>query len=85
MSADNYFVVRKHPKGGYTYVTGFESDKENWDSHLHVNIPVTDNHFNYPTYKEALAAALEDYSEYGVTTHPECEEQELVFRAEITE
>jgi hypothetical protein len=37
MSADNYYVVRKHPAGGFTYVD----------------------------------AAVRDFSEYGVTVHPE--------------
>ena len=71
MSADNYYVVRKHPEGGYTYVMGFASDS----IHEHA-IPVKRGRFgwdqSWPTVEEALHAAIGDYSEYGVSVHPEC-------------
>jgi hypothetical protein len=76
MSSDNYFVVRKHIDGGYTYVTGFESDPENVGETVFLDIPVGKHHPTYYSYEEALTAALEDYSEYGVVTHPECAEDE---------
>lgn len=85
MSSDNYYVVRKNPKGGYSYVQGFESDPRNTGEEVFVDIPVTDVSKVYATYKDCLEAALEDYSEYGVVTHPECEEAEVSMRAEITE
>lgn len=85
MSSDNYYVVRKNPKGGFSYVQGFESDPRNTEEDVFVDIPVTDVSKVYKTYKECLEAALEDYSEYGVVTHPECEDEELLIRAEITE
>jgi hypothetical protein len=72
VSSDNYYVVRKNPKGGFSYVQGFESDPENYASSVFVDIPVTDVSKVYDTYDECLEAALEDYSEYGVVTHPEC-------------
>lgn len=28
MSADNYYVVKPHPEGGFTYVMGFASDDD---------------------------------------------------------
>lgn len=27
MSADNYLLIRRHPRGGYAIVTGFASDQ----------------------------------------------------------
>lgn len=83
MSSDNYFVVRKHPKGGYTYVTGFDSDsRHNEDTgQKYLDIPVRRWNLKYKSYAEALEAALEDYSEYGVWTHPECNEEEAKYKA----
>lgn len=73
MSADNYYVVRLHPEGGFTYVMGFaSSDEDQYD------IPVRENRFgwnmSFLSVKDAFKAANEDYSEYGVSVHPECEE-----------
>ena len=87
MSGDNYFVVRSHPKidGGFTYVTGFESDYRNQGDTIFVDIPVKDTDPIFYNYKDALNAALEDFSEYGVVTHPELLEYEYALRAEITE
>jgi len=85
MSSDNYFVVRKHPDGGYTYVTGFESDYANTESNIFVDIKVRDTDPIFTDYEDALNAALSDYSEYGVVTHPECSDAEIRMRAEITE
>jgi hypothetical protein len=85
MSSDNYFVVRKHPEGGYTYVMGFESDYENLGDNIFVDINVKDTDPIYTDYEDALNAALEDMCEYGVVTHPECADEERMIRAEITE
>jgi len=41
------------------------------------DLPVKNNNTQYKTFDDALAAALEDYSEYGVITHPECEDDQL--------
>jgi hypothetical protein len=81
---DNYFVVRKNPKGGFSYVEGHESDWRNVGSDVFIDIPVTDVSKVYSTFDDCVTAALEDNAEYGVITHPECEE-EAVFKAEITE
>lgn len=84
MSLNNYFVVRKNPKGGFSYVEGHESDWRNVGSEVFIDIPVTDISKVYATFDDCVTAALEDNAEHGVITHPECEE-EAVFKAEITE
>lgn len=87
MSSDNYFVVRSHPKidGGFTYVMGFGSDDRNQGDTIFVDIPVTDRDPIFYNFDDAMNAALADYSEYGVVTHPECAQYETIERAEITE
>jgi hypothetical protein len=77
MSSDNFYVVRKHPEGGYTYITGFASFDINKDGSFKYDLPVNNNNVKYKTFDDALNAALEDYSEYGVFTHPECEDNQL--------
>jgi len=68
MSSDNYYVVRKHPLGGFTYVMGFASDEDDEDAPAHERDP------QYPTVLKAFQAAGQDYSEYGVSIHEECED-----------
>lgn len=65
MSADNYHVIRLHPDGGYTYVMGFASDDGPYPA-------ATTNHTPYTTLECAITAACLEYTEYGVTIHPEC-------------
>ena len=74
MSLDNYFVVRKNPKGGFSYVEGHQSDSRNIGEHIFIDIPVTDVSKVYESFDECLIAALEDHAEYGTITHPECNE-----------
>lgn len=85
MSSDNYYVVRKNPKGGFSYVQGFASSPENRSKEVFVDIPVSDISKVYKSFDECLEAAIEDYSEYGVITHPECAEFDTRPKAEITE
>jgi len=86
VSLDNYFVVRRNPRGGYSYVEGHESDPKNFGSNIFVDIPVTDVSKIYKTFDDCMIAALEDNAEYGVITHPECADEEAAYnRAEITE
>ena len=87
MSSDNYFVVREHPKidGAFTYVTGFESDPRNNKDDIFVDIPVKDSDPIFYNFDDAMNAALSDFSEYGVVTHPECAKYEALLKAEITE
>jgi len=63
MSADNYFIVKKHPRGGYAAVMGFASD--DWEPTVHVDQP------QYLTVEDALKSAMHLDSEYGVSVHPE--------------
>lgn len=82
MGSENYFVVRQHPKidGGYTYVEGFEFDDRNSGTKVFLDIKVKDTDPIFFKYEDALNAALEDYSEFGVITHPECKDEELKMR-----
>jgi hypothetical protein len=77
MSSDNFYVVRKHPDGGYTYVMGFASHDVEKDGSFKYDLPVGKGSTRYTTFDDALNSALEDYSEYGVFTHPECGDEEL--------
>ncbi len=63
MSADNYFTIRKHPAGGYAAVMGFASDR--------TEPKATIDHWQFETVPEALAYADEQWTEYGVSIHPE--------------
>ena len=64
MSADNYYVIRKHPQGGYAAVQGFASDE---------NMPEANSGYeSFVSINEALNEANKDYSEYGVSVHKEC-------------
>lgn len=65
MSADNYYIIRKHPEGGYTPVQGFASDDE-----LPSVIP--ERHRSFPSIDEAIEFVIDDYTEYGIRVHPEC-------------
>jgi hypothetical protein len=78
MSADNYYVVRKHPRGGFALVMGFMSDD-------HPDLSVEVDQESFPT----VAAAIEEYdngqdwdnvsgypkyyAEYGLSVHAECD------------
>lgn len=65
MSADNFYVVKAHPLGGYTYVQGFASDPDD------TPLPATEAHPQYPTVRAAyLAACGEPICEYGVSVDP---------------
>ena len=65
MSADNYYVVKKHPLGGFTYVQGFASDDEMDDA---PPLVATKRHPQYATVREAFyAAEAEPICEYGVS------------------
>lgn len=66
MSADNYYLIREHPAGGYAVVMGFASDDYE---------PFLDPrriYESYPTLEAAIAFGQSQYSEYGVRVHDEC-------------
>jgi len=66
MSADNYYVILPHPNGGFAAVMGFASDYDDEpleaDSGMH----------SFPTLSEAYDFASSEYTEYGVSIHPDC-------------
>lgn len=68
MSADNYWYITKHPKGGWSYVMGFMSDES--------GVVVADTAPSYRTAFDAYTACLSNtsYVEYGVTFSPEARE-----------
>ena len=78
MSLDNYFVVRKNPKGGFSYVEGHQSDPRNEGSSVFIDIPVSDISKAYATFDECINAALEEDAEHGVVTHSECEVEQAL-------
>lgn len=84
MSADNFFVLRKHPLGGFAWVMGFASDENN---HAYTD-PVSEDAERFETI-EAAVKDFDDnehtwkegyypkyYNEYGMDISPECYEPE---------
>jgi hypothetical protein len=65
LSADNYYVVRIHPQGGYTYVMGFASDPVAADPEVSDRAPI------FASLDEAVHAVSGEYAEYGWSIHPE--------------
>lgn len=65
MSADNFYIIRKHPEGGFTPVHGFASDDE---------LPAVNPERNkpFPSIDEAIESVVDEYTEYGIRVHPEC-------------
>jgi hypothetical protein len=66
MSADNYYLIRKHPDGGFVALMGFMSDEDE---------PQVDPKREYDIYTSpvhALDAVSREYTEYGTQIHPEC-------------
>lgn len=75
MSADNYYIIRKHPDGGFAALMGFASDDR---------MPVIDTDRAYKTFEtvdQAVMWASDEYSEYGVSVHPECREYPASYMA----
>lgn len=65
MSADNYYRVCKHPKGGFTAVMGFMSNDERPE-------PREDGP-QFDTWQEAHAYADRDFIiEYGIRVDEDC-------------
>jgi hypothetical protein len=78
MSSDNFYIVRKHPFGGYAAVMGFASDVDDNDNQIYPEANVVDQQFK--SIGEALNWAVIQYSEYGVDVHPECESKSVIKR-----
>jgi hypothetical protein len=65
MSADNYYVVMKHPTGGFAAVMGFASAAEPPDP------PAVDAR-SWPTIDEVLTSGEFDDAEYGISIDYKC-------------
>jgi hypothetical protein len=65
MSADNFYIVRRHSDGGFTPVHGFASDDET----PKVN---PERNASFPTIDSAIESVIDEYTEYGIRVHPEC-------------
>lgn len=61
MSADNYYLIKKHPAGGYAALMGFMSDEREPEVRLGEM-----GHRPFPTLQDAMEFADNEYSEYGV-------------------
>ncbi|MFS0885340.1 hypothetical protein [Aeromicrobium sp. 179-A 4D2 NHS] len=68
MSADNYYLIRKHPDGGFVAVMGFMSNEQTPE------IDPQKAYRKFDTPDDAIWWADNEYSEYGVSVHPECNE-----------
>lgn len=68
MSADNYYVIRRHPNGGFTAVMGCASVEEDPEV-------CPEHHQSFPTVQKALDSvnSPDDWTEYGTHIHAECE------------
>jgi hypothetical protein len=60
MSADNFYVITQHPKGGYAAVMGFASVDD-------PDLRARTTHQSFPTIQAALEYAEAEGSEYGVS------------------
>lgn len=67
MSADNFYLIRKHPAGGYSAVMGFASADDVREAYP-TDIP-------YPTVDQAILSVVNEYAEYGIQVHPECHDK----------
>lgn len=67
MSADNFYVVRKHPNGGFTYVCNFVSNEDENGDAIYTLAQNSDPQFD--TREEAMNEAFKLYSEYGYQYH----------------
>ena len=67
MSSDNYYLIRRHPKGGFAAVHAFMSSSDDgWTPQA------TDQHPQFDTIDAAILSAADDYTEYGTQVHTEC-------------
>lgn len=65
MSADNYYRVCKHPKGGFTAVMGFMSNNERPEP--------SEASPQFDDWQQAYAFADQDFIiEYGIDVDPDC-------------
>jgi len=77
VSADNFYIIRKDQGGKYVPVMavgrrvaglgGFASADDDYDFVIRPH-----DKPRFDTVREALDWAWDEYTEYGVTVHPEC-------------
>jgi hypothetical protein len=68
MSADNYYMIRKHPTGGFCAIECCASEDDETDPEARPGMK------SWPTVEEAFDYAEMQYSEYGTRIHKECRE-----------
>jgi hypothetical protein len=68
MSADNYYMIRKHPTGGFCAIECCASEDDETDPEARPGMK------SWPTVDEAFDYAEMQYSEYGTRIHKECRE-----------
>jgi len=71
MSADNYYMIRKHPTGGFCAIECCASEDDETDPEARPGMK------SWPTVEEAFDYAEMQYSEYGTRIHKECKIQNL--------
>jgi hypothetical protein len=76
VSSDNFYVIRKHPEGGFAYAMGFASHDIVDDETFDMDLAIHKNSIAFKTFDDAMDAALGLEAEYGVFTHPECEDEQ---------
>lgn len=64
MSADNGYIIRKHPEGGFAAVMFFASD----DGYPLVR---PERHLSFPSVAAAIESVEDDWTEYGIRLHSE--------------
>lgn len=65
VSADNFYEVRKHPNGGFTYVMGFDS----YPGHVR---EASEHDPQFADIWDAYNGAQSQWAEYPTIFHPEC-------------
>jgi hypothetical protein len=68
MSADNYYLIRKHPGGKFVSLMGFMSDEDE----PQVDPKRTYTFFSTPEKALEFVSTFGAATEYGVRIHPEC-------------
>jgi hypothetical protein len=63
VSADNYYRICRHPKGGFAAIMGFMSNGHTREAN--------DKDHQFVTWQEAYNYASRDYTEYGISVDPD--------------
>jgi hypothetical protein len=73
LTPDYYYVVRRHPQGGYAVARGTVTHNDR-PGHLSVEVEpdLNDSTERYASLSEATAGARTYFSEHEALVHPEC-------------